>query len=562
MPNVLDITGFIISIISLLAMGVHRLKEIIDKRLPPGRLQAIKAELLEIRENLKHLERVERPAEAGALQRFQSDLEELDERAANLRLEVSKWTAKGRMSRHLYQTQRVVLSRDCAALHRDAVNLRVHLHDLPPSHPADLADDVQSTRSTASSSTAVSSPTATSAPSTATSSSTSASSSPNKTLSSGPSAGPIPAGPTAKPAVEHSYVRAREHLPVKEHDIARDLSLRAQGVRHEQTPMGRTSALETLPTDGSLNRRLVHAAKGDQTGTVPSVSVTSSNPPGGSHTPESHPTSRMSGVQTTSFAISRPTFSFSSHMATIAHFSKAAETFIKSTPSPKIPLFVPAGPDSSDAHAQERAQAMKIQHDWNVALRQWRVPRKRTSALTAKESLVETATSPPAQSHPPGVSSAATSSTAASSLLQTPPSSPSGPVHPANAQYAVRPGTYRLPTDYVTQQRARLEKDYLILEAFVLDWIWPHRDRGGRPTCVLDILRTYATLRSRRIQKQRWDMHIPDITSGQIADMLRVRLHNALMHRGQDVEIDALLSRCPELHQVILLYGQWLKSVV
>lgn len=76
MPNVLDITGFVISIISLPAMGVHRLKKIIDKRLPPGRLQAIKAELVEIRENLEHLERVKRPAEAGALQRFQSDMEE------------------------------------------------------------------------------------------------------------------------------------------------------------------------------------------------------------------------------------------------------------------------------------------------------------------------------------------------------------------------------------------------------------------------------------------------------------------------------------------------------
>lgn len=492
-------------------------------------------------------------------------IDRLDERAANLRLDVSKWTAQGRMRRYLYSTQRVALSRDCAALHHDAVNLHVRLHDVPTSHAPGFANEVQTTRSTA-----VSSPTATSTPSTAASSSgTSASFPPNKTLSSGPSAGPIPAGPTAKPAIEHCYVCVREHLPAKEHVIARDFNVWAQGVRHEQTPKGRTSALEALPTDGSLNRRLVDTAKGDQTGTVPSVSATSSNPPGSSQTPESHPTSRMSGVQSTSFAVSRPTYfshmamveDFSKYMVMFAHSSKAAETFIKSAPSFKIPSSVPADPNSSEAHAWhwERAQAMQIQSLWNVALRHWQVPHMRTSALTTKESPMNTATSPPAQSHPPGVSSAATSSTAASSLPQTPPSSPYSPAHPANAQYAVKPAMYYFRPEDIAQQRARVDQDYLFMETFVLDWIWPHRDRRIQPTCVLDILRTYATLRSHRLQKQRWDMHIPDITSGQIAGMLKKRLHHALWHRGQDVEFDALLSLRPELPQVIVLYAEWLE---
>lgn len=117
---------------------------------------------------------------------------------------------------------------------------------------------------------------------------------------------------------------------------------------------------------------------------------------------------------------------------------------------------------------------------------------------------------------------------------------------------------YFRPED-IAQQQARVDQDYLFIETFVLDWIWPHRDRRIQPTCVLDILRTYATLRLHRLQKQRWEMHIPDITSGQIAGMLKKRLHHALWHRGQDVEFDALLSQRPELPQVIVLYAEWLK---
>lgn len=76
MPDILDIIGFVVSIISL--VGLHQLKETVARRLPPRRLQAIQTELAELCELLERIERIGHPNGPGAdtIQRLRGSLKE------------------------------------------------------------------------------------------------------------------------------------------------------------------------------------------------------------------------------------------------------------------------------------------------------------------------------------------------------------------------------------------------------------------------------------------------------------------------------------------------------
>lgn len=60
MPDVLDILGFVLSIISL--VGLHQLKELVARRLLPRRLKTIQGELAELYQVLERIERVGHPS--------------------------------------------------------------------------------------------------------------------------------------------------------------------------------------------------------------------------------------------------------------------------------------------------------------------------------------------------------------------------------------------------------------------------------------------------------------------------------------------------------------------
>ncbi|OJT09307.1 hypothetical protein TRAPUB_14246 [Trametes pubescens] len=176
MPDSFDITGFVISIISLL--GLHKLGALVASRLPPGRLKAIKADLAEMRELLEHLECERYPNGAATLHHFQSSLQ---------------------------QAECGGLINDCKDLHGDITDLRVHLHKLPPRARHTYAP--QAMHSSASSYTAATSPnpsTDTSV-SSASASSTVASSSPSLPETPSPSVSdpapmPVKADDTTEPA--------------------------------------------------------------------------------------------------------------------------------------------------------------------------------------------------------------------------------------------------------------------------------------------------------------------------------------------------------------------------
>ncbi|EIW51914.1 uncharacterized protein TRAVEDRAFT_53909 [Trametes versicolor FP-101664 SS1] len=130
MPDSLDITGFVISIISL--VGLHKLGALAASRLPPGRLKAIKADLTEMRELLEHLECERYPSGAATLHQFQSSLQQLNTRAGNLSLETSRWKERGVLRRYAHWAECGELIHDCRDLQGDIADLRAHLHKLPP----------------------------------------------------------------------------------------------------------------------------------------------------------------------------------------------------------------------------------------------------------------------------------------------------------------------------------------------------------------------------------------------------------------------------------------------
>lgn len=74
MPDILDILGFVLSIISF--VGLHQLKELVARRLPPRRLQAIQAELAQLCQLLERIERIGHPDGQDAIGRLRRRLEE------------------------------------------------------------------------------------------------------------------------------------------------------------------------------------------------------------------------------------------------------------------------------------------------------------------------------------------------------------------------------------------------------------------------------------------------------------------------------------------------------
>ncbi|EIW51912.1 uncharacterized protein TRAVEDRAFT_53907 [Trametes versicolor FP-101664 SS1] len=133
MPDILDILGFVLSIISF--VGLHQLKELVARRLPPRRLQAIQTELAQLCQLLERIERIGHPDEQDVIRRLRRRLEELDARITHTWLDVDKWKAKGVVRRCEHWAERVELSRRCSALSRDIEELRAHLHLLPPPRP-------------------------------------------------------------------------------------------------------------------------------------------------------------------------------------------------------------------------------------------------------------------------------------------------------------------------------------------------------------------------------------------------------------------------------------------
>ncbi|KAL1948013.1 hypothetical protein VTO73DRAFT_12088 [Trametes versicolor] len=140
MADILDILGFVLSIISF--VGLHQLKELFARRIPPRRLQAIQMELAQLCEILERIERIGHHDGQDATGRLRRRLGELDARITHTWLDVDKWKAKGVVRRHEHWAERVELSRRCSALSRDIEELRAHLHLLPPPRPHALGYDL------------------------------------------------------------------------------------------------------------------------------------------------------------------------------------------------------------------------------------------------------------------------------------------------------------------------------------------------------------------------------------------------------------------------------------